>query len=163
MTLSPNVSTYSLPADNIDVTDAIVRLAGQGSNFDYPLSRIGVTDYATLPNKATTGRPLQIYVQKQVSQSFILWPVPDQAYTLLYWRLKRMQDATNALDNMDIPVRFVPALAAALAYQIALKRPEAVTRVPMLQAEYERQFALAAEEDRERSPATFVPWNYSRI
>jgi hypothetical protein len=74
-----------------------------------------------------------------------------------------MQDATNALDNMDIPVRFVPALAAALAYQIALKRPEAANRVPMLQAEYERQFALAAEEDRERSPATFVPWNYSRI
>jgi hypothetical protein len=163
ITLSPNVSTYILPADNIDVIDAIVRLSGQGTNFDYPLSRIGVTDYATLPNKSTTGRPLQIYVQKQISQSFILWPVPDQAYTILYWRLRRMQDATNAPDNMDIPVRFVPALAAALAYQIALKRPEAANRVPMLQAEYERQFALAAEEDRERSPATFVPWNYSRI
>jgi hypothetical protein len=74
-----------------------------------------------------------------------------------------MQDATNALDNMDIPVRFVPALAAALAYELALKRPEAAARIPVLQADYERKFVLAAEEDRERSPATFVPWNYSRL
>ena len=158
ITLSPGVSTYNLPADNIDMLDTIIRVSSGGSNFDYPLSRIGVTDYATLPNKGSTGRPLQIYVQRKNAQSFIVWPVPDQSYTMLYWRMRRIQDATNATDTMDMPVRFVPALAAALAFQIAQKRPEAAARIPFLQGEYERQFALAAEEDRERSPARFVPW-----
>lgn len=158
ITLNPGVSTYNLPADNIDMLDTIIRVSSGGSNFDYPLSRIGVTDYATLPNKGTTGRPLQIYVQRKNAQSFIVWPVPDQNYTMLYWRMRRIQDATNATDTMDMPVRFVPALAAALAFQIAQKRPEAAARIPFLQGEYERQFALAAEEDRERSPARFVPW-----
>lgn len=158
ITLSPGVSTYNLPADNIDMLDTIIRVSSGGSNFDYPLSRIGVTDYATLPNKGATGRPLQIYVQRKNAQSFIVWPVPDQTYTMLYWRMRRIQDANSATDTMDMPVRFVPALAAALAFQIAQKRPEAAARIPFLQGEYERQFALAAEEDRERSPARFVPW-----
>lgn len=158
ITLNPGVSTYNLPADNIDMLDTIIRVSSGGSNFDYPLSRIGVTDYATLPNKGTTGRPLQIYVQRKNAQSFIVWPVPDQTYTMLYWRMRRIQDANSATDTMDMPVRFVPALAAALAFQIAQKRPEAAARIPFLQGEYERQFALAAEEDRERSPARFVPW-----
>lgn len=158
ITLNPGVSTYNLPADNIDMLDTIIRVSSGGSNFDYPLSRIGVTDYATLPNKGTTGRPLQIYVQRKNAQSFIVWPVPDQTYTMLYWRMRRIQDANSATDTMDMPVRFVPALAAALAFQIAQKRPEAAARIPFLQGEYERQFALAAEEDRERSAARFVPW-----
>ena len=143
--------------------DVVIRVSSGGSNFDYPLSRIGVTDYATLPNKGSTGRPLQIYVQRKNAQSFIVWPVPDQNYTMLYWRMRRIQDATNATDTMDMPVRFVPALAAALAFQIAQKRPEAAARIPFLQGEYERQFALAAEEDRERSPARFVPWTSYNI
>ena len=158
VTLVPGQSTYTLPADNIDMLDTIVRLAQQGANLDFPLSRIGVSDYAALPNKSTPGRPLQFYVQRKVDQSYILWPVPDQAYTLIYWRLVRMDDASNGSDNMDIPVRFVPALTAALAFYIAQKRPEAMMRIPFLQAEYERQFQLAADEDRERAPARFVPW-----
>ena len=158
VTLVPGQSTYTLPADNIDMLDTIVRLSQQGANLDFPLSRIGVSDYAALPNKSTTGRPLQFYVQRKIDQSYILWPVPDQAYTLIYWRLVRMDDASNGADNMDIPVRFVPALTAALAFYIAQKRPEAMTRIPFLQAEYERQFQLAADEDRERAPARFVPW-----
>ena len=108
ITLNPGVSTYNLPADNIDMLDTIIRVSSGGSNFDYPLSRIGVTDYATLPNKGTTGRPLQIYVQRKNAQSFIVWPVPDQTYTMLYWRMRRIQDANSATDTMDMPVRFVP-------------------------------------------------------
>jgi len=59
---------------------------------------------------------------------------------------------------MDMPVRFVPALVAGLAFQLAMKRPEAAARVPMLKAEYMEQFQLAADEDRGREPARFVPW-----
>jgi hypothetical protein len=48
---------------------------------------------------------------------------------------------------------------AGLAFQIAMKRPEAAARIPMLKQEYLEQFQLAADEDRDRAPARFVPWS----
>jgi hypothetical protein len=156
--LTPGVKTYSLPADTIDIIETMIRVNTSGSALDYTVSRIGLGDYAALPNKNTTGRPLQIYVDRQVNPSFTLWPVPDLPYTILYWTMRRIQDATTATDVMDMPVRFVPCLVAGLAYQIAMKRPEAAARVPMLKQEYLEQFQLAADEDRDRAPARFVPW-----
>lgn len=159
LVLTPGTKTYSLPANTIDVIETMIRVTSSGSALDYTVSRIGVGDYASLPNKNTTGRPLQIYVNRQISPEFTLWPVPDLPYTLLYWTMRRIQDATAATDNMDIPVRFVPAIAAGLAYQIALKRPEVMNRLPTLKQEYMEQFQLAADEDRGREPARFVPWS----
>ena len=159
LVLTPGTKTYSLPANTIDVIETMIRVTSSGSALDYTVSRIGVGDYASLPNKNTTGRPLQIYVNRQISPEFTLWPVPDLPYTLLYWTMRRIQDSTTATDNMDIPVRFVPAIAAGLAYQIALKRPEAMNRLPTLKQEYLEQFQLAADEDRGREPARFVPWS----
>lgn len=159
LVLTPGTKTYSLPANTIDVIETMIRVTSSGSALDYTVSRIGVGDYASLPNKNTTGRPLQIYVNRQISPEFTLWPVPDLPYTILYWTMRRIQDATAATDNMDIPVRFVPAIAAGLAYQIALKRPEVMNRLPTLKQEYLEQFQLAADEDRGREPARFVPWS----
>jgi len=159
LVLTPGTKTYSLPDNTIDVIETMIRVTSSGSALDYTVSRIGVGDYASLPNKNTTGRPLQIYVNRQISPEFTLWPVPDLPYTILYWTMRRIQDATAATDNMDIPVRFVPAIAAGLAYQIALKRPEAMNRLPTLKQEYLEQFQLAADEDRGREPARFVPWS----
>ena len=159
LVLTPGTKTYSLPANTIDVIETMIRVTSSGSALDYTVSRIGVGDYASLPNKNTTGRPLQIYVNRQIDPEFTLWPVPDLPYTLLYWTMRRIQDSTTATDNMDIPVRFVPAIAAGLAYQIALKRPEVMNRLPTLKQEYMEQFQLAADEDRGREPARFVPWS----
>lgn len=156
--LIPGIKTYSLPADTIDIIETMIRVNTTGSPLDYTVSRIGVGDYASLPNKNTTGRPLQIYVNRQVSPEFTLWPVPDLPYTILYWTMRRIQDATTATDVMDMPVRFVPALIAGLAFHIAMKRPEAAGRIPLLKQEYLEQFQLAADEDRGREPARFVPW-----
>jgi hypothetical protein len=158
LVLTPGTKTYTLPADTIDIIETIVRVNSNGTPLDYTVSRIGVGDYATLPNKNSTGRPLQIYVDRQVNPTYTLWPVPDLPYTIIYWTMRRIQDATTATDVMDMPVRFVPALVAGLAFQLAMKRPEAAARVPMLKAEYMEQFQLAADEDRGREPARFVPW-----
>ena len=158
LVLTPGVKTYQLSNDTIDIIETIIRTTTSGSPLDYTVSRIGVGDYATLPNKNTTGRPLQIYVDRQIQPTITLWPVPDLPYTVIYWTMRRIQDATTATDVMDMPVRFVPALIAGLAFHIAMKRPEAMQRVPMLKQEYMEQFQLAADEDRGREPARFVPW-----
>ena len=171
-TLTPGTATYTVPEDTIDLIEQIVRITSGGQSTDYNLERISVSTYAQIPNKATQGRPVQAYVQRigggsaqggttaQLSQ-YTLWPVPDQAYTVLYWRLSRIQDTgTSASNTMDVPFRFVPALVAGLAYYMALKSPKAEIRanIPSLKQMYDEQFQLAADEDRDRSSVRFVPW-----
>ena len=88
-----------------------------------------------------------------------VWPVPDnvQTYQMVYWRMRRVQDAGAGVETSDMNFRFFPCLVAGLAYYIAMKVPELVDRVPMLKAVYEEQFELAAAEDREKAPIRFVP------
>jgi hypothetical protein len=51
-------------------------------------------------------------------------------------------------------------MVAGLAYYIAIKKPEvSPDRIMMLKADYEQQFQLAADEDREKAPLRFVPRN----
>lgn len=156
--LTAGTSTYSLPDDTIDMIETIVRVNNTGVGLDYVVERWGVGDYAAMPNKNQTGRPLKVYVQRTINPTYILWPVPDLPYTLIYWRMRRIQDASSAVQTMDVPVRFVPALVAGLAYYIAQKKPEAFSRLDFLKMEYENQFNLAAQEDRGRESAMFVPW-----
>jgi len=89
-----------------------------------------------------------------------VWPTPDAGgdYTFVYWRLRRLQDAGNGVNVEDIPFRFIPCMVAGLAFYIAAKRPDAdPMRVSFLKDEYEQQWLLAAQEDREKASDRFVP------
>jgi hypothetical protein len=92
--------------------------------------------------------------------SINVWPTPNAGggYVFVYYRLRRMQDAGNGVTDQDIPFRFVPCMVAGLAYYISMKKPEvSPDRIAMLKADYEQQFQLASEEDREKAPIRFVP------
>ena len=93
-------------------------------------------------------------------QSITVWPTPDSAYTyqFVYWRMRRIQDAgTGGTKTMDVPFRFVPALVAGLAYYIALKIPEGMSRLDVLKMQYDEAWANAANEDQDRAAVRFVP------
>lgn len=69
-----------------------------------------------------------------------------------------MQDAGGGTAIQDIPFRLIPCLVAGLAFYIAQKKPEIPPdRVAFLKAEYEQQWLLASQEDREKAPDRFVP------
>lgn len=159
--LTQGVATYTLPADTVDLMEHVVRTEQGGQPQDINISRISVSVYATIPNKVQQGRPVQIYIQRLNTPQFTVWPVPDGAYTytLKYWRLRRIQDVGNNGDlTADMPFRFVPAITAALAYHIALKRPDvAPDRVQMLKMLADEAYDLASQEDREKAPQRFVP------
>jgi hypothetical protein len=92
--------------------------------------------------------------------SINVWPTPNAGggYVFVYWRMRRLQDAGTGVTNQDIPFRFVPCMVAGLAYYIAMKKPEvSPDRIVMLKQDYEQQFQLAADEDREKAPIRFVP------
>lgn len=237
--------TYALPDDTVDLLEHVIRTnANVASNqADLTITRISVSTYATIPNKLTTGRPIQVYIQRLTAQDSVLagtlqanitatetsipvtsmagipnagfikigseliffneftpatntapayllnccrgqdgttaashnvgaaltlaqkqsitvWPTPNAGttYQFVYWRLRRMQDATNSgVKNFDVPFRFLPCLAAGLAYYLALKIPGGAERLQILKAQYDEAWQLAADEDREKAAIRLVP------
>jgi len=237
--------TYPLPIDTIDLLSTVVRTGSATNQVDINISRISEDTYSTIPNKNATGRPIQVWINRQsgntststvylassisasdttitvsnvadlaatgyvqidneiimyqnVSNSgnqllncfrgqngttatahiattspynylsipllpnINVWPTPNSGgnYTFVYWRLRRIQDAGTGVVVNDIPFRFLPAMVAGLAFYLAQKSPEIdPNRVAFLQADYEKQWDLASQEDREKAPIRFVPRN----
>ena len=88
-----------------------------------------------------------------------VWPTPDgaQTYQFVYWRMRRVQDAGNGVNVMDVPFRFVPCMVAGLAYYVALKVPGGMERLQVLKAQYDEAWMTAADEDQERAALRLVP------
>ena len=159
ISVTADTAQYSLPADTIDLLDQVIRTnAGNTSTqSDLTISRIGVSTYASIPNKLSTGRPIQVWVERLATPRINLWPVPDTSYTFVYWRMRSVEDAGSGVETADMSFRFLPALVAGLAYHIAMKVPDLAPRIEMLKAAYDEQYALAAGEDREKTSEHFVP------
>lgn len=98
-------------------------------------------------------------VSVQSLPAVTVWPTPDssQAYQFVYWRLRRTQDAGGGVNVMDVPFRFIPCMAAGLAYYIALKVPGGMERLGILKQQYDEAWATAAQEDQEKAAVRFVP------
>jgi hypothetical protein len=159
--LVPGQATYNLPADTVDLLEHVIR-TGAGSSStqaDLTITRISVSTYATIPNKLAQGRPIQVWIERLNTPRFTVWPTPDnsQPYTFVYWRLRRIQDAGNGVNTMDMPFRFIPCMVAGLAYYLALKVPGGIERLAVLKQQYDEAWQTAADEDREKAAIRFVP------
>ena len=112
-----------------------VRTGSGTDQIDTSLERISVSSYAQQSAKNLQGRPSQIFVDRQATAvNVTLWPVPDSGtYTLSYFRLRGINGVSSGIGTTaDVPPRFVPCLAAGMAYYIAMKKPEAAARaVPL--------------------------------
>ena len=159
LSITSGTAQYDLPADTIDLLDQVIRTnAGNASTqSDLTISRIGVSTYASIPNKLSTGRPIQVWVERLATPRINLYPVPDTSYTFVYWRMRRVEDAGSGVETADMSFRFLPALVAGLAYHIAMKVPELAERIAMLKTAYDEQYNLAAGEDREKTSERYVP------
>lgn len=154
-TIAAGVETATLPADTVDIIDLVVRI----DDRDYRPVRAGVGTWAGINSKTQTAqRPNLFYVDRQIVPVLHIWPLPTSALTIVYWRMRRIQDAGGVDYNMDVPHRFLPALVAALAYQLALKRPDiSQARLQVLKMEKEEKWNDAADEDRGRESFYIAP------
>ena len=161
VSLVKGTAEYTLPADTIDLLEHVIRTNSGvvSTQSDLTINRISVSTYAAIPSKLTQGRPIQVWVERLAAAPTInLWPVPDSNdYIFKYYRMRRVQDAGGGVETPDMNFRFYPCLVAGLAYHIAMKVPELVSRIPMLKAVYDEQFEMAAGEDREKASITFAP------
>jgi hypothetical protein len=143
----------------VDLLEQVIRTTTSGTQSDLTISRISVSTYSSIPTKTSQGRPVQVLVNRTITPSVTVWPVPDQSekYTLIYWRMRRIQDAGNGVNTMDVPFRLIPCMVAGLAYYVALKIPGGVDRLQILKQQYDEAWQLAADEDREKASVRFVP------
>ena len=162
-TLTAGTSTVTMDSDTVDLIQHWIRDGSGTSQSDLPISRFSVSQYSTIPNKLTEGRPVNLYIDKQRDAPVVyFWPTPDKAYTFAYQQIRRIED-TGAVGSTDpdVPARFLPALVSGLAFYISQKYPESFVRSSELKAEYEFQWDLAQQEDRDRASVHFVPGGYS--
>ena len=67
--LTANDSDYSLGTDVIDILSAVVH---RGTT-DFSMSRISRDTYLSTPSKATTGRPTQFFLDRQITPNLKIW------------------------------------------------------------------------------------------
>jgi hypothetical protein len=164
--LTYDVGEYELSADNdlVDVIEQVIQLPpGQTSPSltRYNMTRVSVSTQATRTNPEVTGRPVEVFYQRlREGITAHVWPLPDSngPYTLVYWALRRMDDAGAYTNTGDLPFRFLPAFTAGLAFYIAQKLdPNNAALIARLEMDYDKTWQRAADEDRERATLSIVP------
>jgi hypothetical protein len=151
-TVTDNDGQYDLSADVIDILSLVI----QRDSTDYSLDRISRDAYLNIPTKTTQSRPTQYFLDRQITPNLKLWPLPENSTDVIFYdALVRLDDADSFVDTIQVPFRFYPALAAGLAYYIAVKK--APDRIPLLKPMYEEELGRAMEEDRDRSSFQVAP------
>lgn len=160
---SPTDTTIELSTTNGLASSGFIKIDGE--TISYPningnqLINCARGQNGTTATAHTSGSAITV----QNLPSVNVWPTPNSPgnqYTFVYYRMRRIQDAGSGTYVQDIPFRFIPCMVAGLAYQLATKLPDVdMNRIPMLKADYEQQFQLAADEDREKASIRFVPRN----
>jgi len=156
VSLVQGTNQYNLPNDTVDALSAVLRSnAGLSTQSDIQVERVSRDEFLNIPNKLNEARPVQWYIDRSITPVLNVWPTPDQAYTFVYDRLTRIEDADDYENTMEVPFRFYPCLAAGLAYYLSIKK--APERAQLLKASYEEEFARAAYEDVDRANLSLTP------
>jgi hypothetical protein len=150
LALSAGTASYTLPAEVIDVLDAVLRRSGK----DTPVLPMGREEYLGIPDKTLRGRPSRYFIDRQAAAVVMkLWLVPENSTdTLIYNDFRRFQDIkADMTQTPDVAGRWVDALMAALAHRVCRKWGD-LKLLEDLRKEANDTFDTARMEDRERAP-----------
>jgi len=128
-----------------------------------PLARLNRDDYWNLPNKQFPSvRSLQYWFNRTIEPSMYLWPVPNNPYQMFQLIVeKQMEDVGSLTNQIYVPDRWINCVQKQLSHSMALQLPGVdMPRIQYLEAQAEKAFMQASEEDRDKSPIYFQP-NFS--
>lgn len=156
--LTASLATYTLSARTISIAIAYIETTSGSITTGRVLGPISASEYAAIPNKATTARPTSYFFSLLDPPTITLWPTPDAAatYTLQMQTFRQMQDVDlRSGTTVDSPYRFLDAFSTGLAARLAeTYRPEKADRLLAL---YEKRFQLAAAQDQENVALFITP------
>jgi hypothetical protein len=144
-------AVYTVDPTTVMILDAYIRVDdGVSPPVDRPIMPVSRTEYASYSTKTRQGFPTVFWFDRLTSPNLTLWPVPavDTVQTLRYYRVRRIQDAemTNG-QNVEIPYRWLEALADGLTYRLArIWNPQMAVA---LKAQSDESYMIAASQDIE--------------
>jgi len=157
VTVVASTTSYDLSGSTINALEVVLRR----DNTDIQLTRITPEEYLIIPAPTQTGRPTQYSIRRGRDNPVMsVWPIPENSTDELILEIvSELEDVDkSAIQNADLPKRFLPALTCGLSYYLSMKRPGvADTKIAMLKANYEEILARAMEEDRERASIYLLP------
>lgn len=147
-----SVATGTLSATSLTTVSSYV---------DTPLFRMNRDDYNNLPNKASTGRPVQFWLDRQLDPVIVLWPTPSSSYVndcVQFYRKRAIADVGTLNTELEIAPRWMDTVIWSLAKSIGLEIPGAAPdRVTMAIQMADKALAESEMEERDNSPVSFVP------
>ena len=157
VTVAASTTAYDLSSSTIDALEVVLNR----DDTDIQLTRISPEEYLLIPNKTQTGRPMQYSIRRGRDNPVMsVWPIPENSTDVLKMEIfSELQDINkSAIQNADLPKRFLPAMTCGLSYYMSMKRPGVEAgRIQMLKANYEEKLGRAMLEDRERATMRVVP------
>ncbi len=120
--LVQGTSAYSVPSNVIVMLDTYVTTTdSSGNSIDRLILPISRTEYSSYPNKEQQGFPTTYWMDRLLSPTVTLWPVPDGSETTLnYYAVQQIQDANfSSGQTLDLPLYFLEAFAYGLAQRLA--------------------------------------------
>lgn len=128
---------------------------------DTPVRIVSREEYTSHTNKATQGKVVEIFYDKQLVNGILkVWPTPDNATDVLqFWYERMLEDFDAASNNPDFAIEWAEALILGLAYKMS---PSYVGTVDMnermvLKAAADEALAIAMNYDRENTSIFFQP------
>jgi len=159
-------TTISSTATTITVSSAanlpaagFVKIDSEIINYGYIIGNTLYSCFRAQQDTTAAAHTAGATVYWQQTPAVTVWPTPDNTttYQFVYWRMRRTQDAGGGVNVMDVPFRFIPCMAAGLAYYVALKVPDGMQRLDVLKMQYDETWELAAQEDHEKASLRLVP------
>lgn len=157
-TLVSGTATYDVDPSTVMILDAWVS-SGSGSaiNDTYitPLSR---TEYASMSNKLTPGRPTSYWFDRLLAPTLTTYPVINvSGYTLKYYRCYQIEDANlPGGETPDIPQLWLDWLVAGMAHRLSrVYSPPDVEKMRKMDAD--EAWTIAATQNVENTPVVLAP------
>lgn len=116
--------SFVLPTGGLDIFHATLKRDGRESEM-YPISR---SDYNALHDKSLTGRPDRYFVDRGTflgdtpASTVFLWQAAENITdTIEMWYIRKMQDAGDMSNTLDLTPGYQEAFASGLAWHLSRK------------------------------------------
>ncbi len=156
--LTQGQATYSLPAETVMITNAFVSTGSGTSRIDRIIWPLSQTEYASISNKNSQGTPTQFWYNRIVSPTITFFLVPDGngPYTVYYYRVRQVQDATLPSGvNVEVPYLWLDALVAGLAHRLARIYQPQLEQIR--KADADEAWTIAATNNVENVALNIIP------
>lgn len=149
-------SSFSVPAGTTAIESAMV-YATATPYIRRPVSLINRFEDIEIPDKTEVGEPEGIYYRRYPEPGRVfIYPIPDRPQTLVYSRIRLLDDVTTAGQFPDVPVTLIAYLIYELAAEMAEEYDREEAKINRLRNKAQAELALAIRNQKEYTDDSFV-------